>query len=414
MLRFRAYPFALLAGIALFHAAPAVASPGVSVAVGDINGDGLDDIINIDAAGDINVILCNRDGGFSMTTYTPGDITTPSSVAVADLNGDRWPDIIVTDAHDASTGVHVLLNNGDGSFAPERIYATGKSGNPGPRGVAVADVSGDGWPDIVTANGGSDSVSVLFSDGAGGFGTALQYPTGTDVVAVAMADLNGDGWQDIVVTNLVDNSIAALLNNGDGSFSAPVEQHVGLGPVSVSLADVNADGHPDVVVANQNDNTVGVLLGNGDGSFAAPVFYPTGQHPGWITAQDLNGDGLPEIVTDNYTDGSVSLFANNGDGTFAPQLQVYPDYGSDNTVVMPVNGSSSPAVVSVDLQVLSVVVTATPAINGKPVKNPPKPGVYRVSGAKASSDAGHGGGFDGLSLLLFGALLARRRLTRAA
>lgn len=414
MSRFQAYPFALLAGAALFHAAPAVAAPGVSVAVGDINGDGLDDIVNIDAAGNINVILCNPDGSFSMTTYAPGDITAPSSVAVADLNGDGWPDVIVTDAHDAGMGVHVLLNNGDGTLAPEVVYPTDAADTAGPQAVAVADLSGDGWPDIVTANGSSDSISVLLSDGAGGFGAALQYPTGTDAVAIAVADLNGDGWQDIVTTDLGDDSVAVLLNNGDGSLAAPVEQSVGAGPVSVSLADVNADGHLDVVVANQNDNTAGVLLGNGDGSLATPVFYPTGQRPSWITAQDLNGDGLPEIVTDNYTDGSVSLFANNGDGTFAPQQQVYPDYGSSNTVVMPLNGSGSPAVVSVDLQVSSVVVTATPAIKGKPVKNPPKPGVYRVSGAKVSSDAGHGGGFDSLSLLLLGALLARRRLMRAA
>lgn len=414
MLRLQTCLFALLAGAALFHAVPAAAAPGVSVAVGDLNGDGLDDIVNIDSAGAINVILCNPDGSFSMTTYTPGDLSAPSSVAVADVNGDGWPDVVVTDSSDAATGVHVLLNNGDGTLATETVYPSGEDGTPGPQAVVVADANGDGLPDIVTADGTADTVSILSNAGGGVFGAPQQYPAGTSAVAIAAADMNGDGWQDIVTTNLGDDSVAVLLNNGDGTFAAPVEQTVGSGPVSVSLADVNGDGHPDVVAADQNDNTASVLLGNGDGTFAAPKFYPTGLHPSWITARDLNGDGLPEIVTDNYSDGSVSLFANNGDGTFAPQQQIYPDYGSDNTVVMPVNRSGSPAVVSVDLQVSSVVVTATPAIKGKPVKNQPKPGVYRVTGAKVSSDAGHGGAFDGVSLLLLGMFLTRRRLFRAA
>ena len=414
MSRLQAYLFALLAGAALFHTVPAAADPGVSVAVGDLTGDGVNDIVNIDAAGDINVILCNPDGSFSMTTYSPGDLVAPSSVAVADVNGDGRPDVIVTDSSDAATGVHVLLNNGDGTLTTETVYPSGAAGTPGPQAVAVADVNGDGLPDIVTANGTADTVSILPNAGGGVFSTPQQYPTGTSAVAIATADLNGDGWQDIVTTNLGDNSVAVLLNNGDGTFAAPVEQIVGSGPVSVSLADVNGDGRPDVVVANQNDNTAAVLLGNGDGTFAAATFYPTGLRPSWITAQDLNGDGLPDIVTDNYSDGSVSLFANNGDGTFAPQQQIYPDFGSDNTVVMKVSRSDSAAVVSVDLQVSSVVVTATPAIKGKPVTNQPKPGVYRVSGAKVSSDAGHGGAFDGMSLLLLGVFLVRRRLFPAA
>src|SRR5579863_163307 len=415
MLRFQACLLPLLAGAALFYAAPAAAASGATVAVADMNGDGLDDIVNIDAAGNINVIICNADGSFSVTTYSPGDLVAPSAVAVADVNGDGRPDVIVTDANDAATGLHVLLNNGDGTLAPEVVYPTGTAGSPGPQAVAVADVNGDGRPDIVTANGQSDSVSVLLNDGAGGFGAPLAYPAGTNTVAVAMADLKGDGWQDIVTTNLGDNSIAILLNNGDGTFSAPVQQTVGSGPVSVALADVNGDGHPDAVVADQNDNTAAVLLGNGDGTFAAPTFYSTGLQPGWITAQNLTGNGLPDIITDNYDDGSVSFLHNKGVGTFAPQQQIYPDYGSSNTVVMPVSGSSSPAVVSVDLQVSSVVVTTPPTSPGKPpVKNPPKPGVYHVSGAKVSSVSGHGGAFDGLSLLLLGVFLARRRLFPAA
>ena len=400
---------ALLAGTALLYAAPAGANPGLTTAVGDLNRDGIQDLVNIDAQGNINVVFCNPDGSFSVTTYSPGDIVSPSSVAVADVNGDDWPDVIVTDASDAGTGVHVLLNNGDGTLAAEVVYASGPAGTAGPQAVAVADVNGDGFPDIVTANGDGNTVSVLQNAGDGSFPSALQYPTGESAVAVAVADLNGDGWPDIVTADLGDNSVAVLLNNGDGTLAAPTEQTVGSGPVAVVLSDLSQDGYQDIVVADQNDNTVAVLLNNGDGTFAAPVFYQTGLQPSWITAQDLSGSGLPDIVTDNYSDGSVSVFANNGNGTFTAQQRIFPSYGSDNTVVMPVSGSSTPAVVSVDLQVSSVVVTASPVKPRRAPKNPPKTGVYHVQGTKSPVTSGHSGALDPLGLLLLGALLARRR-----
>jgi len=415
MSRFGIAVLGLLGGVLLFHASPAAADPAVSVAVGDLDRNGMDDLVNIDAQGNINVVLCYADGSFSVTTYSPGDLVQPSSVAVADVNGDGWPDVIVTDASDAGHGVHVLLNNGDGTLAAEVVYASGPSGGPGPQAVAVVDVNGDGFPDIVTANGTAGNVSVLLNTGKGTFSTALQYPAGANAVAVAAADLNGDGKPDIVTADLSDNSVAVLLNNGDGGFAAPVEQAVGSGPVAVTLSDVNNDGHQDIIVADQNDNNIAVLLGKGDGTFVAPVFYQTGLLPSWITAQAMSGSGLPDIVTDNYSDGSVSVFTNKGNGNFSQAQQVYPAYGSDDTVVMPVSGSSTPAVVSVDLQVSSVVVTAAPATAGTPpVKNPPKPGVYQVQGTKASNVSGHAGALDALALLFLAALLARRRFTRPA
>lgn len=412
MARLPAILLALCAGSALVHAVPASAA-GVRVAVGDLNSDGQQDLVSVDDGGDVNVILCNADGSFAVTTYTPGDLVAPSSIAIADVNGDGRPDVIVTDANDAGSGVHVFLNNGDGTLAPEAVYASGAAGAAGPTAVAVADVNGGGRPEILTADGVAGTVSVLPGNGDGSFGAPRHYPAGTNMVALAVADLNGDGWPDVVSVDQAGDSVVVLLNDGQGGFAAPVAQTVGNAPVSVALADLNADGIVDMAVANQGDDTISVLLGNGDGTFAAPVSYATGSLPSWITVEDIYGDGLPDIVTDNYSDGSVSLFANTGGGGFAPQVQVFPAYGSDNTVVMSV-ASNAPAVVSVDLQVSSVVVTAPAAptvTTVKPPKGPPKAGVYRVSGSKASSETGKGG-LDGLTLLLLGALLSQRRRSR--
>ena len=397
---------ALLAGAAAFHTVPALA--GTTVAVGDLDNDGLQDLVVVDASGNVNVIFSHADGSFDLTIYAPGDLGTPTSVVVADVNGDGWPDVIITDGDDAATGVHVLLNNGDGTLGPKKVYASGPAGAPGPQSIVAVDLNSDGKYDLVTANGSQDSISVLLNNGDGSFAAPVSYATGADPVSLAVADMNADGWPDVVTSDSGDDTVSLLLNNGDGTFAPAITLGVGSSPVSVTLADVNGDGHPDILVADRDDDTAGVLLGNGDGTFAKPKFYTTGLHPGWIAASDLAGDGSLDIVTDNYDDGSVSTLANNGDGTFQRQQLLYPNYGSDDTVVMDIPGSATPALVSVDLQVSSVVVSH-PATRSKSGTTHASQHVYNVQGGKIVGDSGKTGAFDLLSLLLLGAALSARR-----
>ncbi len=84
----------------------------------------------------------------------------------------------------------------------------------------MADVNGDGQPDLVVANSGSNNVSVLLGNGNGTFQSAVNYATGSEPSAVAVADVNGDGHPDLVVTNFGSNTVSVLLNNGSGTFQA--------------------------------------------------------------------------------------------------------------------------------------------------------------------------------------------------
>ena len=84
---------------------------------------------------------------------------------------------------------------------------------------------------------------------------------------MAVADLNGDGRPDLVTANSDGNTVSVLLGNGDGTFSVQQTFAVGRSPRAVAVADLNGDGIPDLVVANYNDDTVSVLLGKGDGTF---------------------------------------------------------------------------------------------------------------------------------------------------
>jgi len=279
-----------------------------------------------------------------------------SSVAVADLNGDGKPDLVV--ANYSSSTVGVLLGNGDGTFQAVVTYDTGKYGADS---VAIADVNGDGKPDLLVANScypycGPGAVSVLLGNGDGTFQAAVTYDSGGYfATSVAVADVNGDGKPDLLVANWDSNNVGVLLGNGDGTFQTAVSYSSGgLYPYSVAVADVNGDGRPDIVIANcvttsycfsGNSGTVGVLLGNGDGTFQAVVTYGSGGNDTTSAAvADVNGDGKPDIVVTNESSGTVGVLLGNGDGTFQTAVS-YGGGGGYSVVVADVNGDGKPDIV---------------------------------------------------------------------
>ena len=143
-----------------------------------------------------------------------------------------------------------------------------------PQSVAVADFNGDGNVDLVTANFGDGTVTVLLGNGSGSFTPAAgsPYGVGTNPQSVAVGDFNGDGNPDIVTANNGANTLTVLLGDGTGGFAAAPGSPlpVGLFPQSVAVGDFNNDGNPDLVEANSGNNTVRVLLGNGMGGSRAP------------------------------------------------------------------------------------------------------------------------------------------------
>lgn len=396
---------ALLLGALASH--PALAAPvrtGATVATADMDGTGNTDIVALDPMNQqVDVLWVSKSGDFRLSPQVFRDIHAMTALAVADVNGDGRPDVIVSDGSGATMGVRVLLNKGDGTLADDLAYPSATAGGTGPVAVTLADIDGDGMPDIVTADGSAGTVSILLNNGDGTFATPLTLTVGGQLVAVAVADLNGDGFPDLVVADAHNNCVKVLLNNGDGTFADAVPLRVGSQPVALVLADVDGDGHLDILVADQGDDTAAVLLGHGDGSFAPAVFYPTGAQPGWITAQDLTGNGRLDLVTDNFSDGSVSLFANTGHG-FDAQQQLFPAYGSYGTVVMSIGGT--PQVVSPNVQAGQVQVT--PAASAVRVGNAAKGNVRHINDDQ--DPASSSGDVDLTVLVLLGlAALARHR-----
>ena len=242
--------------------------------------------------------------------FTAG--TSPSYVAEADVNGDGKSDLIV--ANYGSNDVSVLLGDGAGGFGAATNYAVGTT----PYSVAVGDMNGDGKLDLAVANFNSNNVSVLLNDGAGGFLAATNYVVGTNPISVAIANVSElhDGNVDLIVANWGSNDVNVLVGNGAGGFGALLTYAVGTQPWSVTVNDVNGDGHLDLVAANYGSSNVSVLLGNGYAGFGAATNYLAGSGPTSVSVSDFNGDGKLDLATANYGSNDVSVLLGNGSGGF--------------------------------------------------------------------------------------------------
>ena len=145
---------------------------------------------------------------------------------------------------------------------------------------------------------------------------------------MAVADFNGDGRPDLVTANSGANSVSVLLGNGDGTFSVQQTFAVGYSPRAVAVADLTGDGIEDLIVANYNSDTISVLMGNGDGTFLPQEIFAVGEKPYSLAVADLTGDGRPDIIVANSASDTVSVFMNEEGSdlqvNFAPQSRSLP------------------------------------------------------------------------------------------
>jgi Tol biopolymer transport system component len=263
----------------------------------------------------------------------------PASLAVADLNGDGQPDVVT--ANESGHGLSVLLH-GAGMFEARRDYPTGSS----PYSLAVGDLDGDGDPDLASAARSGKSVTVLLNRGDGTFGAARRDRGGHVPAGLVIGDLDGDGKPDLALVNEQAGSVSVLLNRGDGSFGPQNHYAAGSYPLSVAIGDVTGDGRADLVIGHSVDNrSVSVLPGTGDGSFGHRRSFAAGEETADVALADLDGDGTLDIVAASRC--RVLALLNRGGGSFAAAH----DLGSgvdcpDRLAIADLDGDGRPDVVA--------------------------------------------------------------------
>jgi len=331
----------------------------LGIAVADVNNDGKPDVIvAIYGTGpatqlDFAVLLNAGGGRFSAPIFGPplisDGIDEGFAITVGDMNGDGILDLAVTGADAYSTTLKTYFGNGDGSFTAGVLVWGGSqaSGNDVVSAV-LADVNGDHCLEITTAEtiGITD---VFYNDCKGNFPSdpSITYGVADGAISVAVADVNGDGFPDIITGSFPNpnagplvgyspgNSLTVRLNDGTGNFG-PARVYVGdPGMTGLAVADLQNDGHPDIITANQNTNSTSVYLNDGAGGYGepaggyggyiegAPTSPVNAPITGYLSA-DVDGDGKPDLVLVDFVElGSydstepLTVLLNQGNGQFS-------------------------------------------------------------------------------------------------
>jgi hypothetical protein len=340
----------------VFPTAAVIPVSGSPIALGtaDFNRDGHADIVYQDmyTGGNLHVLLGKGDG-----TFTPGQtIPLPqgvgANITVGDLNGDGIPDLIL--GYDFSynaqvnDSITVLLGHGDGTFSSPAYFAVSNAEVSFYGKMGIADFDGDGHADVI-ASDFDGSLYFFKGDGQGHLATPVIVSGpifGTDVL---VADLNGDGRPDFVVAS--SYSFDVFINPGNAVFSTPVSYPTNFyssGQNSLLLADVNGDGHPDLLYGDFSEQ-LWAAYGRSDGTFAPSVVIatPPTHDPAVLAVSDLNGDHKPRVLLSSDDGVAVTLGATpNGSLLYAAtgnlfDFAVAADFNGDGLMDVAVPGDKS-------------------------------------------------------------------------
>jgi len=299
------------------------------LAFGDLDGDGRADLAvvtyhsnSFPPYDDWHDYVYFNAGGMleSAPSWQSADMHHSSEVAIADIDGDGFADLVVA--------------RGGFSYDPNVVYfgsAAGLATTPGWQsqesawavGMALADIDGDGRPDLVTANQGNGSDDpyrplYLFRNTGSGFSTTPDWQSAQAAVrnGVAAGDLDGDGKPDLATAEWVDFHSSAYRNEGTEPAAAPYWQAGGSdGDRGVAIADFDGDGRQDILLGQ---SSLTLYANDGSGGFA-PAWQADNadsDHQGLAVA-DVNGDGIPDVAEIDFARGRVWLYLSH-DGALDP------------------------------------------------------------------------------------------------
>jgi hypothetical protein len=322
-------------------------------------------------------------------TLTVG--THPRCVVSADINGDNKPDLI--SANFGTNTLTIYTNNGAGGF----VIASSPGVGSGPQCVIAADVNGDNKPDLISANYNGHSLTILTNNGNGQFVLASSPTVGNQPACVIAADVNGDNKLDLITANYGDGSLTVLTNNGRGSFSLAATIPVGGQPVAVAAADLDGDHKIDLISANHGDGTLSVLQNDGAGGFTLACTPNVSSAPDGVIVTDVDGDGRLDLVSVCSLDGSISVDYNDGDitdfnGPSNPGTGWPVDGGPVSVIATDVNSDGRSDLVTANFTTNTMSILANIGAHGMAMAT--SPGVGRGPRCVAAADVNGDGKMD--------------------
>ncbi|MBI5775546.1 MAG: tandem-95 repeat protein, partial [Verrucomicrobia bacterium] len=298
----------------------------VALAAADFNGDTLNDLVVVNKTdGTVRLYFGLGTGQFTTNgLYAMG--AAPSAIAVGDLNKDGIKDLVVANEDDDT--ITVRLGQGGGTFGGALTFPVGAR----PSAVAIGDFNKDMKMDVVVANYDANTVSILRGNGLTALvlSNKIDFAVGQNPTALLVFDFNKDGRTDIVTANYGDDTISVLrgvlvtnvtnIITGKGPTTntfALTNYPVTVNPSALATADLNKDKLNDLVIAGHYENSVSVMLGRSNAVFE-PFFFndpsamqTVGTNPISLVTGLFNADMDPDVAVANWGSGNVSILLNN-------------------------------------------------------------------------------------------------------
>jgi hypothetical protein len=238
-------------------------APERSIALRDLDGDGILDLVVADSAGRQAAIFSGDGNGHFASAPRDGSPLRQRTGARGDFDGDGAVDEAIIDQLASATVVQ---------FGEARSAASGR--------LVLADFDQDGAADLALADGAADYVTVVYGDERGRIAATAEIAVGGTVADLAAADLNGDDATDLVVTDRDSDVVSVFLGTGRRRFGEAIRVSAGTRPATIAVGDVNGDDQADIVAADASATSVVLLRGDGTGGFGPPSAVPLARGPG--------------------------------------------------------------------------------------------------------------------------------------
>jgi hypothetical protein len=292
------------------------ASQPNALATGDLNADGRDDVATANFDDDtISVYYQQADGTLQDQLLLP-TADGPDAIVIGDVNHDNLADVVVSHWLEGLVGVY--LQNTNGTLDVRADYASPQAGWDD---IAIGDLNGDGWQDVVKMNGqfpANPNLSVYLQGADGKLQDALPYDLGPAVGGgVAAGDVTGDGLVDAVLSygsNRPSSQIAVFSQSISGTLGVTTTYPALDLPEALEVADLNADGRSDVLLVHGGWSSLSVYVQLDTGTLAPYQSYtlpvPGAVHygPQALAVGDINGDDLPDVLVADEANGLVVLY----------------------------------------------------------------------------------------------------------